>query len=145
LGHKYKGISFWFVSAACERLGIDAAKVDIGIEKAEVLDTFRRISLFGEDRQAVFGNAFSIEPRALGRFLTPREKKFLLPCGRSPARKNMPTSRKRIVVRLIILFPSMKRIHPMRTNSLGLLLFKNCTAFFKHASAQDNLIGLFKA
>jgi hypothetical protein len=136
-----------FVSEACSKHGLDKDELfaKSGQRAKDVEDTFSQISLFGENRQKIFKDNFSAHYDRGGKFFTKREKEFLMLCGRTPAKNRINTSKKRIVVRQII-FPSMKRINPMRTNSLGLLyLFKNCNAFFKHASAQDNLIVLFKA
>jgi len=137
-----------FVSEACSKHGLDRDELfgKRGQGAKDVEDTFSEISLFGENRRKIFKEHFSGCLERGGKFFTKREKEFLMPCGRTPAKTHMNTSGKRIVVRQIILFPSMKRINPMRANSLGLLyLFKNCNAFLKHASAQDNLIVLFKA
>ena len=58
---------------------------------------FRTISLFGEDRKKVLGNAFCPGSKG-GKFLTEREQVALMPCGRTPSKHGLLTSRRRVMV-----------------------------------------------
>jgi hypothetical protein len=97
---------------------MDPTKIDRQ-EAEDEFDSFTLLSLFGENRREMFGDSYSGCCKKGGRFFTKKEMQFLVVCGRTPAKSKKPIGRERIVVRLILLFPSIKRMHPMKTNSLG--------------------------
>jgi len=75
-----------------------------GQRARDVENPFVQISLFGENRREIFKEKICPIRWRNGLFFTEREKKFLMLCGRTPARNQARASRKRIVVRQIILF-----------------------------------------
>jgi hypothetical protein len=98
-----------FVSEACNKFGLNRDELHgitgrKGQIATDVEDNFSKISLFGENREEILKKKVSARDVQSGKFFTRLEREFLMACGRTPAKNKEITSRKRILVRQIILF-----------------------------------------